>query len=158
MKRTDLVKLISAVFVCELIGIIGSVFTIPSITGWYAALNKPSFSPPNWLFGPVWTLLYLLMGIALYLVIAKGTKKAKTRTAVLAFSIQLALNLIWSILFFGLHSPLLGLIIIVAMWIAIAITIIKFYGVSKTAAYLLIPYIAWVTVAAVLNFYVFILN
>lgn len=158
MKRKDIAKLVSAVFVCELMGTIGSAFTFPSLGGWYAALNKPSFSPPNWLFGPVWTALYLLMGIALYLVIAKGIKKRKARTAVLFFSIQLALNLMWSILFFGLRSPLFGLIGISALWVSIAITILEFYGVSKAAGRLLLPYIVWVTFAALLNFYVFVLN
>jgi tryptophan-rich sensory protein len=132
------------------------VFTTSSIPTWYASLIKPSFNPPNWIFGPVWTTLYLLMGISLYLVWIRGAKK--NRTALIWFGSQLALNSIWSILFFGLKSPLSAFIEIIFLWITILITIIYFYKTSKPAAYLLIPYILWVSFAAVLNISIVILN
>ncbi len=143
---------------CELAGVIGSVFTIPSIATWYAGLAKPSFTPPSWLFGPVWTALYLLMGVSLYLVWKRGIGKRGVNSAITAFGTQLALNVLWSVLFFGLRKPLYGLICILALWIAIAVTIFKSYRVSKSAAYAMLPYLAWVTIAMVLNFYVFKLN
>jgi tryptophan-rich sensory protein len=119
-------------------------------------LNKPSFSPPNYLFAPVWTALYILMGIALYLVWINGYKKHKK--AIIVFGIQLGLNLLWSILFFGMRNPLLAFIEILLLWSFIVYTIILFYKTSKTAAYLLTPYILWVSFASVLNFFIFYLN
>ena len=158
MDNGKLSKLIAAILVCEFVGILGSVFTIPSITTWYAALQKPSFSPPNWLFGPVWVLLYALMGISAYLIWDKGIRKKGVKTSLKLFSLQLILNFMWSILFFGLKSPLLGLIEIALLWIAILATIMKFARLSKEAAVLMVPYILWVSFAAVLNLYVWMLN
>ena len=106
MVKGKLTKLVAAILVCEFVGLLGSIFTIPAITTWYAALQKPSFSPPNWLFGPVWTLLYALMGVSAYLVWEKGIKKKGVKPALKLFSLQLILNFMWSILFFGLRSPL----------------------------------------------------
>lgn len=154
------------VLVCLMAGAVGSVFTFPSIEGWYAGLQKPAFTPPDWVFGPVWTTLYVLMGAAAYLVYsegagkreAKGAKKKEVRRALETFGIQLGLNVLWSLLFFGLHSPLYGLACIAALWIAIAATIIRFYAISKTAGLLLVPYILWVSFASLLNFYVWMLN
>jgi benzodiazapine receptor len=154
----DLLKLILAVVGCELVGILGSVFTISAIPGWYATLNKPSFSPPNWLFGPVWALLYLLIGVAFYLIWKEDWKKKKVKTAGNYFLAQLGLNFIWSPVFFGLKSPLLGLITIVALWILIVLTMKKFYPLSRLAFYLLVPYLLWVSFATILNAAIVVLN
>lgn len=154
----SLPKLIFAIAICQLTGIIGSVFTINSIPTWYAHLNKPSFSPPNWIFGPVWTLLYLLMGISVYLIWSKGLKKKSIKSALKLFLVQLALNFIWTPIFFGLRSLEFGLIVIVAMWIYIFLTIKSFYLISKLAAYLLIPYLLWVSFATILNASLVLLN
>jgi len=148
-------RLVAAVIICELAGIIGSVFTIQNIPGWYAYLNKPSFNPPNYLFGPVWTTLYLLMGIAVFLV---WENKNRTSKAVIVFFVQLALNACWTLIFFGLKSPGWAFVEIVALWIMIVWCIIEFEGISKTAAYLLIPYLLWVSYASVLTFSIWKLN
>lgn len=158
MKIGKIVKIVSAILICEVVGIIGSIFTAPSISTWYASLQKPSFAPPNWLFAPVWTTLFALMGISLYLVWDKGLKNKEVKNGLLIFGVQLFLNVLWSFLFFGLHSPFYGFIGITFLWIAIAITIFKFHTISKNAALLLLPYIIWVSIAAVLNYYIFILN
>jgi benzodiazapine receptor len=150
--------LISAILLCELAGVIGSVFTIPSIESWYHKLIKPSFSPPNWVFGSVWITLYFLMGVSAYLVWEKGVKKKDVRDSLLFFGVQLVLNILWSILFFGLHSPLYGFMCILLLWITIAVTITKFYRVSKTSGLLQLPYLLWVTFATALNFFVWRLN
>jgi len=142
-------KLVLAILVCEVAGLIGSIFTFPSIPTWYASLVKPSFNPPGWLFAPVWTILFALMGISLYLAWPAGKK---------AFGAQLLLNVLWSVLFFGFHSPLLAFIEIIILWIAILLNIIVFYKKSKPAAYLLIPYLLWVSFAAALNLFIVILN
>ncbi len=148
--------LVAAILVCLVAGGIGSFFTAPSIPTWYATLQKPVFNPPSWLFGPVWTALYIMMGIALYLVLVRGG--VGVRGAAAMFGVQLILNSLWSILFFGLHSPLLGLIDIVLLWLSIVACIILFSKISKPAAYLLVPYILWVSFAAVLNLAIFLLN
>lgn len=154
----NLSALVAFVVLCELAGVIGSIFTISSIPTWYAVLRKPWFTPPNWLFGPIWLTLYFLMGISLYLVFENKRNKAKEKPALWAFGVQLFLNVLWSVLFFGMHYMFYGFIEIVLLWISIAVTIILFFKVSKVAAYLLLPYILWVTIAALLNYYVFILN
>ncbi|MFN7990743.1 MAG: TspO/MBR family protein [Candidatus Micrarchaeia archaeon] len=145
--------LIAAVLICELAGVIGSVFTFSSIPTWYATLVKPDFAPPNWLFGPVWITLYAMMGVSAYLVYETGK-----RESLKIFGLQLALNASWSIVFFGLRSISGGLLVILLLWLAIAWTILSFLKVSKTAAYLLIPYISWVSFASVLNYFIFMLN
>ena len=148
------------IIACELAGIIGSVFTIPAIPAWYAALAKPPFAPPNWLFAPVWTILYALMGIAAFLVWekAKGAQKANAIAALKIFCAQLALNVLWSIVFFGLRSPLLGLIVIILMLIAIALAMRQFYSIDRRASWLMAPYILWVSFATILNFSILALN
>ena len=148
------------IIACELAGIIGSVFTIQSIPAWYATLIKPTFAPPNWLFAPVWTILYALMGIAAFLVWekAKGAQKANAVAALKIFCIQLALNVLWSIIFFGLRSPLLGLLAIILMLFAIALAMWRFYPIDRRAFWLMAPYIIWVGFATLLNFYIFALN
>jgi len=140
-----------------LAGFVGSLFTVQNIPTWYALLNKPFFNPPNAIFGPTWTTLYLLMGFALYLVIQTETEKRKI-LAYKFFALQLFLNTLWSILFFGLHAVGLAFIEIVVLWTAIFKNIIEFGKINKLASYLLIPYIAWVTFAAVLNFAILLLN
>jgi tryptophan-rich sensory protein len=151
-------KLIISILIPLLVGGISSIFTINSIPNWYSALAKPGLTPPNWLFGPAWILLYILMGISLYLVWKKGFRNKKVKIGIYFFSAQLILNFLWTALFFGAKNPLFASIEIVFLWVTILITIIKFYKVSKEAAYLLIPYILWVTFASYLSFSVFFLN
>jgi len=158
MKAKRVGMLAVAIIACLLAGAIGSVFTIESISGWYASLNKPFFTPPNWLFGPAWTTLYLLMGISLYLVWEKSGKDKKAKTAIIIFASQLALNILWSVIFFGLRLPFPAFVEIIALWLAIFFTIRAFYPISKKAAWLLVPYICWVSFAAALNLAVALLN
>jgi len=150
MSKT--LKLIISILVCQGAGVIGSLFTSPTITGWYAGLEKPSFNPPNWIFAPVWTLLFLLLGISIYLVWEKGLESKKAKTALLIFTVQLILNILWSILFFALQSPLYAFIEIIILWLAVLLTITSFYKISKPATYLLLPYILWVSFAGYLNY------
>ena len=157
-KVLDVVKFVISIIICQLAGFIGSLFTAPAIPMWYAILNKPSFTPPSNIFAPVWTILFLLMGISLFLIWRKREPARQVKIAILFFSIQLGLNILWSFLFFGLKSPFAGLVEILLLWIAISLTITSFYRVSKTAALLLIPYILWVSFAIVLNFYFWRLN
>ncbi len=154
MKK--IIKLIISIFICQAAGAIGSFFTANSIATWYTTLEKPAFNPPNWIFGPVWIFLYFLMGIALFLIWQQDLMPK--RKAVIFFFIQLALNALWSILFFGLKSPGLAFLEIVILWIAILFNIFQFSRISKMAAYLLIPYIFWVSFAAILNFSIWRLN
>lgn len=155
--KIDWFKLLFAVFICQMAGVIGGLFTSPSIPTWYSTIIKPAFTPPGWVFGPVWTTLYLLMGIALYLV-WMCKECPKSNIAIYAFYVQLSLNILWSILFFGLHSIGAALVEIVLLWASIVVTIVLFWRVSKTAAVLLLPYLLWVTFAAFLNYQLFILN
>ena len=157
-KRLDRRKLVVSILLCVVVGSLGSIFTYPAIGTWYASLAKPSFTPPNWLFAPVWTALFILMGIALYLVWSKGLKAKGVKTALEIFGIQFALNVLWSFLFFGLRSPLYGFVEIIVLWFAILATIVSFYRISRPAAYLLAPYIIWVTIAAALNYSILVLN
>lgn len=140
------------ILICQGAGVIGSIFTFNSVTTWYITLHKPFFNPPSWIFGPVWTILYLLMGFSLYLV--WGTKKISLKW----FWIQLVLNSLWSILFFGLKNPMLAFLEIMLLWITIVLTIRSFWKYNKTAAWLLLPYLLWVTFASVLNVSILILN
>jgi len=147
-------KLIGAILLCQAAGFIGSFFTRSSVSTWYPTLAKPSFNPPSWLFGPVWTLLFLLMGVALYLL---WINKAPWPVMTL-FALQLLLNILWSALFFGLRSPGAALIEIIILWLAILATAVLAHKTAPTAAYLLIPYLAWVAFAALLNFSIWRLN
>jgi len=158
MKIKNTVKLIVAIVVCQMAGVIGSFFTNPSIPTWYATLQKPSFTPPGWFIGAVWITLFTLMGISLYLVWDKRLKDKRVNASLFAFGIQLVLNILWSFLFFWLKSPLYGLIEIIILWIVIAFTIFKFYKISRSAGLLLLPYIIWVSVALTLNLSILILN
>ena len=164
MKIDNTFKLIIAIVVSELAGVIGSVFTTPAISsGWYGALIKPSFNPPAWVFGPVWTMLFALMGVSAWLVWRgmgsrlRGNDR-KIKIALILFSIQLVSNTLWSIIFFGLHSPAGAFIEIVFLWLAILATIIVFAKISRPAAWLLVPYILWVSFAAYLNFSIWMMN
>jgi benzodiazapine receptor len=150
--------LFTSVAIAEIAGVIGSFFTVSSINGWYQYLVKPSFNPPNYLFAPVWTILYALMGMALYLVIRDGWDKKRVKAASVLYGIQLALNAVWSIIFFGLRSPFWALIDIGILWALIIFLIPLFYKVNKLSAYLLVPYLVWVSFASVLNFSIWQLN
>ncbi|MBU0591749.1 tryptophan-rich sensory protein [Candidatus Micrarchaeota archaeon] len=156
MKLKNILYLIGFIILCELAGLIGSFFTIQSVQGWYLTLIKPEFNPPSWIFAPVWTTLYALMGISAYLVFTSGKKESKS--ALLIFGGQLILNTLWSIIFFGLQSPFLAFLTIIVLWAMIVWTIYAFYHISKKSAVLLIPYILWVSFAAVLNYFIMVLN
>lgn len=153
----NLLKLIGLVFICFLPGIIGGFFTANNLYPWFSLLTKPSFSPPSWIFAPVWTVLYTLMGISLFLILCASNSKNKTQ-GVLFFAVQLVLNCLWSVVFFGLHRILLAFIVIIALLLFIILSILRFYKVSKPAAYILIPYLLWVSFASVLNFSLYFLN
>lgn len=182
MRVSNLFKLVIAIGVSMGAGAIGSFFTTPAIqSGWYATLIKPTLNPPGWVFGPVWTTLYVLMGISLFLVwshdwkvvnpLWKKSGKAwnpwserlwrgdwQKANVIAIFTIQLLLNIKWSLVFFALHSPMLAFLVIIALWISILYTIINFYRISKPAAWLLVPYILWVTFAIYLNYSIWMLN
>lgn len=154
-----ILKLIACITLCEGVGIVSSIFTLNSIPTWYVYLNKPAFSPPNWVFGPVWTVMYILMGIAFYQVWTLRTKKKTLqRSSLQLFIIQLAVNFLWTFIFFGLRSPVGGLIDIIILWIFILLTLTRFYKLSKIAGYLMAPYLLWVSFATILNFSVAFLN
>ncbi len=148
--RSKLLPWLAGLGIGQLAGALGSVFTLSALPDWYATLNRPSFAPPNGVFAPVWTALYVLMGIALALV-WRRTDHPDTPAALRAFAIQWLLNVLWSVLFFGLRSPGLGLIEILGLWAAIVLTIVRFARVSRPAAACLAPYLAWVSFAVVLN-------
>jgi len=151
-------KLIISIALPLLVGGIAGFFTNTGVDGWYAVANKPSFNPPNWIFAPVWTSLYILMGIALYLVWKDDTGKPAKQTALLLFGVQLLLNFAWSFIFFYAAAPGWALVEIIIMWVAILLTILWFGKISSLAAWLLVPYICWVSFATVLNFYIWKLN
>ena len=156
--KINYAKLVVALVACLAAGAIGSIFTAGAIPNWYAALNKPDLAPPNWVFAPVWTTLYILMGIAAYLVWDKGWKNKDVKVALDLFGAQLVLNIFWSIIFFGMKNPLYAFIEIIVLWLAIALTISKFNKIEKNAAYLMVPYIIWVSFAAYLNYSIWMLN
>lgn len=156
MNKT--LRCIGAIILCEAAGILGTFFTGSKIQSWYLTeLIRPSFAPPNWLFGPVWTILYALMGISLFLV--WEMKKSKERSRALSvFFLQLALNALWTPVFFGLEAAGAGFVVILTLWCTIIWNIFVFYRIKKIAAYLLIPYLLWVSFASVLNGAIWILN
>ncbi|MBI2033354.1 MAG: tryptophan-rich sensory protein [Candidatus Levybacteria bacterium] len=149
-------KLIFSIVLPFMAAAVGSLFTVSSIPTWYATLYKPFFSPPNWIFGPVWTLLYLLMGISFYLVWV--SKKKKKKSAYKYYFVQLMLNALWSIVFFGMHQLVLSLIVIVLLLYFIFKTITSFGKIDKLAGQFLYPYIVWVSFATVLNLSIVLLN
>jgi len=158
MNIRNILRLVVSIVACLAAGAIGSIFTRSAITTWYATLEKPPFTPPKWLFDPAWTLLYVLMGTAAFLVWRNGLGNRQVRIALIVFLIQLILNALWSVVFFGLESPLSGLIVISILWVAILVTIIKFFKISRVASVLMWPYLLWVTFAAVLNASIWLLN
>ncbi|MDK2826759.1 TspO and MBR related proteins [Methanolobus vulcani] len=151
-------QLIISIIICQIPGIFGGFITVNAIQTWYAYLQKPTLVPPNWSFSIVWTLLYLLMGISLYIVWQKGWSMSDVKTAMSIFIVQLFFNFLWSYLFFGLRSPQLGLAGITLLWILIVVNIIQFYRISRPAGLLLVPYILWVSFAAYLNYSIMVLN
>ncbi len=158
MRSGQFFKLVIAIGVSELAGIIGSVFTVPAIATWYVGLAKPALNPPNWVFGPVWTTLYALSGIAAWWVWTLDADREKKKRALAIFGLQLFLNAVWSIIFFGLRRTGLALVDIVLLWSAIVWTMVVFYGISKRAAWLLAPYLLWVSFASYLNYSIWVLN
>jgi benzodiazapine receptor len=158
MKSTIMIKLIVCLVLTFSAAFVGSIFTREAVPDWYAALNKPFFTPPNWLFGPVWTILYLLMALSAFIVWQKGLINPAVRIALILYLIQLILNALWLVIFFGLKLPLLSFIEILLLWTAIGLTILAFARVAVLAALLLVPYILWVSFAAVLNFFIWFLN
>jgi len=156
MKK--IIKLIVSIVVCQLAGVIGSIFTVSNINTWYIDLSKPLLNPPNWVFGPVWITLYFLMGIALFLVWNKGLDSRFSKNAFILFIVQLVFNSMWSIVFFGLHQLLISVFVIIILWLLIFVNIVQFGKISKPAAYLLMPYILWVSFASYLNIAIYILN
>jgi translocator protein len=158
MKTNNSFKLVVAVAASEFAGIVGSLFTFTAIQTWYVTLQKPALNPPAWVFGPVWTTLYLLMGIAAFLVWRAGWSRKDVRIALSIFGAQLVLNALWSIVFFGFQSPAWAFVNIVLLWISIVWVMYAFYKISRLATYLLVPYICWVSFAAYLNFAIWILN
>jgi benzodiazapine receptor len=159
MKLNNVTKLAICCAVPLLVGLVGSIFTnSDTLNNWYANLNKPSFNPPDWVFGPVWTTLYILMGVAVFLVWQKGLDNTVARLAIICFIIQLALNAAWTPLFFGLRSPLAGLVDIILLLFAIDLTTLLFLRISKPAAVFLVPYMLWVLFATILNASIFLTN
>ncbi|MGA9402726.1 TspO/MBR family protein [Haladaptatus sp.] len=146
--------LLVSIVVCELAGIAPSILTATSVATWYTTLQKPGFTPPSWVFGPVWTTLYLLMGIALYLVWRRGDN----RFALGIFAVQLVLNASWTLVFFGMQWPAGGLAVILALLVAIVATMVAFARIDRRAAALLVPYLCWVSFATLLNYELWRLN
>jgi benzodiazapine receptor len=157
-KMTAILILVGAIVLCMLAGAIGSLVTITGPGSWYDLLVKPSFNPPSWIFFPVWTTLYVLMGISLFLVLMEQKKGHDVLIPLLLFGVQLVLNVLWSYLFFGLESAGAGLAGIAVLWIFIVATLITFFKVNRVAAILLVPYLVWVSFAAILNYAIFRLN
>ena len=157
-KLSEIPKLIVALLIPLIVGFLGSIATTSQIPTWYATLVKPLWAPPNWVFAPVWTTLFILMGLALYLVWRQGLERKDVKFAILIFGVQLVLNLLWSVVFFSFHAILGAFIVILILWIAIFANIIAFYVISKPAGILLVPYIIWVSIASYLNYTIYLLN
>lgn len=158
MGKGDWVKLGITIIGSQMAGGIGAVFTTAAIPTWYATLVKPALAPPNWIFGPVWTLLFVLMGVAAFFIWQHGTGRKEVRIALGIFLVQLLLNTLWSILFFGFQNPAAAFAEIILLWLTILATIIYFAKISKPAAWLLVPYIVWVSFASYLNYAIWQLN
>ncbi|MBY0472921.1 tryptophan-rich sensory protein [Patescibacteria group bacterium] len=156
MRRT--LSLVVSLLLAYSAAFIGSIFTVGTITTWYATLARPTLSPPNWLFGPVWTILYALMAIAAWRIYEKKKGNKKTMRLLWIYVAHLAVNAFWSISFFGLHSPALALAIIAVLWLLIVYLMVSFYRVDRTAGLLLVPYLAWVSFASYLNLSIVLLN
>lgn len=153
----NILKFIISILIPLIIGFIGSFFTSSSVSTWYTTLNKPSFNPPNWIFGPVWTTLYILMGVSFYLIWKKGNFK-EDKSPFIFYFLQLIFNLSWSFFFFTLKNPFFALIDITLLLVFIVLTILSFYKISKISSCLLFPYLLWVCFAILLNFSIIYLN
>jgi benzodiazapine receptor len=147
-----------ALGICLIAGYIGSYYTTPEIPTWYASLQKPDLTPPSWVFAPVWTVLYIFMGISLYWILESGVKSQEAKLGMILFIFQLVLNVGWSFFFFGLHSTFFSFLVIVMLWAVLLCTIVQVFRFSIPAATILIPYIGWVSFAAYLNYAILILN
>lgn len=158
LSRNDIARLVLCIVACQGAGLLGSIFTNMSVYSWYPALVKPWFTPPDGVIPAVWTLLFTLMGVSFFLAWRAGLTLPQFRGAAYAFVAQFAFNILWSAAFFGLRSPLAGLVVIALLWILILLTIYRFYPLSKEAALLLVPYLAWVSFAALLNYSILVLN
>ncbi|MBK7560247.1 MAG: tryptophan-rich sensory protein [Chitinophagaceae bacterium] len=154
----NLTKLVIAIAIPLAIGGTAGFFTATGVDSWYQTINKPSWNPPGWIFGPVWTTLYVMMGVALFFVWKSDVNEQLKRTAITLFAIQLVLNFFWSFIFFSQHQPGWALVEIIVMWVFILLTIFSFAPISKTAAWLLVPYISWVSFATILNYTIWKLN
>jgi tryptophan-rich sensory protein len=157
MKKSDIIKLVISILIPLALGAIAGRFTAQAVPDWFASLNRPSFSPPNWIFGPVWTVLYILLGISLFL-IWKQIPSKERNNALWIFSVQMFLNFIWSFVFFYFNQIGLALVVIISLWFSIMFMLISFYKIKPLAAYLNMPYLLWVTFASILNAGYFILN
>ena len=153
----NIAKLVISILIPLGIGLSSALFNDTGEGSWFQALEKPSWNPPGWVFGPVWTTLYILMGIALYLV-WKSPASSRRRTAIILFSFQMVLNFFWSFIFFKLEEPGWAFVEIVVLWFTILVTIFSFASINKTAAWLLVPYISWVSFASLLNYTIWLLN
>ncbi len=158
MKKKTFIKILICVLICLGVGFMSSIATQTGVQGWYNTIEKPSFTPPNYVFGPVWTMLYIMMGIAAGIVWSRGTHHIWVKTALYHFVFQLLFNALWSLVFFGIEKPFWALIVIIVLFVLILLTIKWFKVVDKTAAYLLIPYALWVIFATALNFEIWRLN
>jgi tryptophan-rich sensory protein len=151
-------QILAAILLCEAVGLTAAFATQTSVATWYPTLTKPGITPPSWLFGPVWTTLYAMMGVAAVLVWWRRSEDRTSQNALVLFGVQLVLNGGWSFAFFGARSSTLGLIVIVALWIVLARTTERFFRVRAAAGWLLVPYLLWVTYASALNLGIWILN
>ena len=158
MTKSLLSKILISVAACLIIGFLSGLATTDSINEWYVNINKPSFNPPNWIFGPVWSILYTMMGIAAGVVWHQGIERPEVKAALYVFVSQIILNATWSIIFFGMKNPMFAFIEIIILLILIGICIFRFYKIKKIAAYLMIPYMLWVSFASVLNYCIMVLN
>jgi len=157
-RKDDFLWFALALLICLGVGALGSIFTAPAISGWYASLIKPSFNPPNWLFSPVWTTLFILMGVALFLILRRPKNIQYRRQAVSLFIVQLFLNLLWSFFFFFLQNPGAALVEIAILWMAILLSLIYGAKVNRAVLWLLLPYLLWVSFASFLNYSIWALN
>jgi len=156
-KSQQILGLIFLLAICLGVGVLGAIATTPEIDGWYRTLQKPSWNPPDWIFGPVWSTLYVLMAVAAWLVWRRGGFKAAKLPLVL-FGLQLVLNTAWSWIFFHFHQPGWAFVELIGLWVTVAAVTVAFFRVNKTAGFLLIPYLAWITFAGVLNLTIWRMN
>ena len=151
-------KIALGILICQLAGVVGALWTSSAVRDWYPTLIRPTWTPPSWVFAPVWTVLYALMGIAVGLIWAKGLSSSREKRALVWFWAQLALSVAWTAVFFGARAPGWGYIVIILLWLSIAATMWIFSKISRVAALLLVPYFGWVTFASALNFHILTFN